>query len=336
MKRSFILITSIMIASLSIVLFSILYPQITAKAADSFGFVLLNHYARELDIGDSFYLTALTSDGKKPTWRSSDSSVVSVNTYGKVTAKKAGTAIVTVKIKNGEASCKILVNKTTIELNHEKLSLDNGSTVRLTADVSTGAPVKWHSQKKSVATVSEDGVVTAKKPGETTITATADGTKVTCKVTVKQPMVRLSQKRIKLYRLGTCQLTASATSTTKPVWKSNRKSVATVDANGLVTAMKHGSALITVTVDGVSKICEVVVEQPTITLSQDSLDMKTEETHALTAQVSSGNIPIWSSSNTSVATVDSRGVITAHQPGRAYIYAKEDGVKTRCTVKVTE
>lgn len=328
------LIVSFFILVLTFFMYSETVVQ--ASSSDYYGFVLLTCYQKELSIGDSFYLGAIASNGKRVTYSSSSSTIASVNTYGKVTAKKAGTAVIRAKSKNGEASCKVTVEKTTITLNEKRLSLENGETASLTATTSNGSAVKWKSKKSSIASVSEDGVVTAKKPGDTTITATADGTTVTCRVYVKKPKVTLSPSKITLYRKGTKTLAMTSTSATPPKWKSNRRSVAVVDENGTVTAMKHGTALITVTVDGVSKICEVIVEQPEVTLNNTELAMTEGETFTLRAKVSSGNKPEWSSSNTAVATVNSRGIVTAHQSGKAYIYAAEDGVKARCTIKVSE
>jgi uncharacterized protein YjdB len=94
--------------------------------------------------------------------------------------------------------------------------------------------------------------------------------------------------------------------------------------------------MITATVDGVFKNCEVIVEQPIITLKPTELNLKNGNTATINAAVSSGNSPIWSSSNSNVAIVDSAGKVTALQKGRAYIYAAEDGVKVRCTINVTE
>ena len=79
-----------------------------------------------------------------------------------------------------------------------------------------------------------------------------------------------------------------------------------MDAQGHVTAMKHGTAIITVTVDGVSKTCEVTVRQPKVVLAKSS----------------------------SIATVEEDGTVTAVSPGKAYIYATEDGVKAKLTVTV--
>lgn len=308
----------------------------TVYAASGYEYVLLTKYSKTMKIGDEYYLTAITSTGKKPKFSSSDSAVASVNTYGKITAKKAGNATITVKIANGEASCKVTVEKTVITLNQKTISLENGYTARLKAETSTGHPVTYKSARSSIASVDENGVITAKKPGETVITVTVDKTSQTCKVTVKQPTVRLDRTSASLYRKGTLRLSVSSTSKSIPKWKTNKKSVAIVDNEGKVTAIKNGTAIITVTVDGVSKACEITVKKPKITLEKEELSIRTGENYQIRATVSSGNKPENYSSNTNVATVNESGIITAIGKGRAYIYAKEDGTKVRMTVTVKE
>jgi uncharacterized protein YjdB len=298
--------------------------------------IILNHYSMDLKIGDERYLIAVATNGKTPTFSSSDSSVASVNTYGCITAKKAGTAKITAKVRGAEASCRVRVEKTTIKLNRTCVTLDNGYSVLLTADVSTGHEVTWKSSRTSVATVDDTGKVCAQKPGSATITATADKTSVTCQVTVRQPTVTLSKTSASLYRGGTLSLTVRSSSRSEPKWKSNRSSVATVDENGLVTALKHGSATISVTVDGVTKSCSLTVKQPTVTFSVTSLELKVGQKKKTSVSVSSGNTPVFSSSNTNVATVEEDGTITAVEAGKAYIYAVEDGVKARISVVVKE
>lgn len=309
---------------------------ITTYAASSYEFVVLSDYSRTLQIGDEFYLLAVTTNGKKPSFSSSNSSVASVNTYGKITAKKAGTAKITAKIKNGEASCNITVKKTTIQLSAKKISLENGQSKRLRATVSTGHSATYKSSKSSIASVDANGLILAKKPGIATITVTADKTSVSCKVTVKQPTVKLSKSSIYLYRRGTAKLSVTSTSKTIPKWKSNKKSVATVDQDGLVTAVKNGTAVITVSVDGVSKTCTVTVRKPIVKFAEDKVTLTVGKWYHADVTVSSKNKPEYSSSNTSIATVDQNGNIYAKSRGKAYIYAKEDGVKERMTVIVTE
>jgi uncharacterized protein YjdB len=306
------------------------------KASSYINFVILSHYKATIDIGEEFYIIAVTSNGKLPSWKSSNSTIAAINTYGKVIAKKSGTATITAKIKNGEASCKITVNKTQISISKSTASIERNQVLNLSATTSNHSDVSWKSSRKSIATIDENGTVTGIKPGETTITATADGSSVTCKITVRPPTITLSQTKITLYRGQTVKLSATVSSSVKPTWKTNKKSVALIDGSGTITAVKHGTANITATVDGVTKICEVVVAQPIITLSHTELTLKKGESRKITADVSSGNSPIWSTSNQNIAIIDGKGTITALQKGRAYIYAAEDGVKIKCVVYVTE
>lgn len=311
--------------------------SITAKAASNeFACVLLSDYEKVLDIGEECYLLAWTSNGKKPTWRSSDSRIASVNTYGLVTGKKAGTVKITAKISGAEMSCRVKVNKTIVTISKKSLSLERNASAVLQASASNHSDIVWKSSKKSIAIVDENGCVTAIKPGEAIITASADNTSVSCKVTVKQPKVTLNKTSITLYRGQTAKLTASVSSGIAPVWRTNRKSVAMIDENGIVTAVKHGMAVITAKVDGISKVCQVTVAQPEIKLSSLELDLKVGETAQLSAEVSSGNPVVWSASRQSVASVNNDGKVTAYAKGTCYIYAAEDGVKERCIVHVKE
>lgn len=315
---------------------SIIPSNVSAASLLSFEFVILSQYKTTVNIKDEFFIVAITSTGKKATWKSSDSKIASVNTYGKVTAKKAGVVKITAKIKDAEASCIVYVNPTNITLNKSSASLQRGDQMQLSATTSNGSKVTWKSNKKSVATVDANGLVTAFKPGEAIITATADGSSVTSNITVISPTVTLNRERATIYRNKTCQLSATISSSAKPVWKSNKKSVATVDENGLVTGIKNGTAIISVTVDGVVKRCEVIVAKPEIELSDTELTLQKGKTQKITANISSGNKATWSSSNQDVAKVSNDGTITAVGKGRAYIYATEDGSKVRCTVYVTE
>jgi uncharacterized protein YjdB len=320
----------------SIFLISTPIPNISAKSSTSIDFILLSQYKNTLNISEEFYLIAITSTGKKATFKSSDSKIASVNTYGKVLGKKAGTATITAKIKDAEASCIITVNPTEVSIKSKDTHLERGDTLKLSATTSNGSKVSWKSSKKSVATIDDTGLVTCMKPGEAIITATANGSSATCVITVKPPRVTLNKTKVTLYRGQTSLLTANISSIGKPSWKTNKKSVAIVDEKGLITAMKNGIAIITCTVDGIASTCEVVVEKPTITLNFYEVNLKIGETYNMTATVSSKNKVIWSTSNQNIINIDATGKITGLQKGKAYIYAAEDGTKVRCTVLVTE
>lgn len=332
-KLLHIIITALIMAS---VLFPSMMSSARIHAAPSVGFVLLNSYSKTLKIGDEFYLAAITSNGKKPTFKSSSSKVASVNTYGKITAKKPGTAKITAKIKNGEATCTVKVEATKIQLSTRHISLENGYSAQLKASASTGHAVTFRSNKKSIAVVDEHGIITAKKPGTATITATADHAAASCTITVKKPRVSLSKSSVSLYRKRMVHLAVKSSSKSTPKWKSNKKSVAVVDSNGTVTAIKNGTAIITVTVDGVSKSCEVTVKKPTVTFEVSEITLTVGKKKNVKVSVSSGNKPVFSSSNTSIATVDEDGTVLAQDVGKAYIYASEDGVKSRMRVIVKQ
>lgn len=320
--------------SISIIPFSL--PTPTVSALSEFPFIILSQYKTELDIGEQSSIIAFTSTGKKATWKSSDSKIASVNTYGVVTAKKSGIAMITAKIKDAEASCEVSVNKTLIKISKTSASIEHGEILKLSATTSNESKVNWKSSKKSIATVDEYGKIIGIKPGETAITASADGSIATCILTVKLPTLSLSSYSTTLYRGQTAKLSADVSSGIAPIWKTNKKSVATVDVTGKVAAIKNGTAVITATVDGVSETCEIVVQKPEITLNATEVTLKIGSKLIMAANVSSGNVPVWSTSNSNIISVNSKGEVKALQKGKAYVYAIEDGTKARCTVIVTE
>jgi len=142
-------------------------------------------------------------------------------------------------------------------------SLTVGETLTLTPtvlpDTATDKTVTWTTSDETVATVDANGVVTALAAGEATITATAnDGSGVTgtCTVTVSEPTVAVTSVTVEPTELNlnvndSATLTATVlpdTATDKTVtWTSSDETVATVDANGVVTAVARGEATITVT-----------------------------------------------------------------------------------------
>ncbi|MCI7242903.1 MAG: Ig-like domain-containing protein [Lachnobacterium sp.] len=305
--------------------------SIYAKGID---FLILGVYEKSLDVGDEFYISAVASNGNKITFRSSNSKVASVSPYGRIIAKKPGEAKITVKAGKAQARCRIIVKKTRIDVNEKNISMDNGSTFQLKAAASTGHGLTYKSSKKSVAAVDEKGLITAKKPGEANITISVDGVSEICKIKVRETKVRLDRTKATLYRKGEITLSVSTNSKTEPKWKSNKSSVATVDNKGNVTAVKHGTATITVTIDGVKATCEILVKQPGVSFPQSELTLKQGEKICVKAKVSSGNEAVYSSSNTTVATVDEQGNIYACGKGKAYIYATEDGIKAKMTIRV--
>ncbi|MCR5829241.1 MAG: Ig-like domain-containing protein [Lachnospiraceae bacterium] len=299
--------------------------------------VVLSDSVVTLDIGDTHTLFALASDGGKVTYKSSNSKIASVSAYGVIEAKKKGTVTITARRKKASAKCVVTVLETTIKLSKNSITLDCGEMTGVTASTSNNSTVKWKSSRPSIARVSEKGLITALKPGSCTVTASSDGSRALCNVTVAKPQITLSSENVSLYRGGTYKLEARVSSNRPVSYKSRKKSVATVSADGTITGVSHGTTTITVTVDGVSETCDVSVESPDITLSNDEITLAKGGSATLSAVVSSGQQPVWSSSNTSVVRVNKKtGKITAVSKGKAYIYASEDGAKARCRVIVAD
>ena len=165
--------------------------------------VSLNKSATTLTEGESETLTATITPSnatgdKTVKWSSSNAEVAAVDSNGKVTAKKAGTAVITATSSNRKtASCTVTVKQkeiaiTGISLNKSTTSITEGESETLTATITpsnaTGdKTVKWSSSNTAVASIDSAGKVTAKKAGTAVITATSsNGKTASCTVTVKQ------------------------------------------------------------------------------------------------------------------------------------------------------
>ena len=169
---------------------------------------------------------------------------------------------------------------------------------------------------------------------------------------IQQPVTRiiLSSTSITMNNGDTHQLTAmvspSNANNKNLYWSSSNSAVATVSSTGLVTGVRGGTCTITcVATDGSGKkaTCAVRVKQPVtdITLSATNVGIYNGDTYQLTATVSPSNADNqnvnWSSSNTSVATVSSTGLVTAVNVGNCIITCSatdDSGVSTTCAVTV--
>ena len=301
---------------------------------------------------------------KTVTWKSDNEGVAIVDNNGNVTAKAAGTATITATVDGKSASCKVTVNGQTtvpvasVKLNQTTLELIAGKEATLTATVkpddATNKTVTWSSNNETVATVDNNGKVTAKAAGEAIITAKVGDKQATCNVKVTAAevaveSVTLDQSSLELIAGKEATLTATVkpdNATNRTVaWESNATNVATVDNNGKVTAKAAGEAIITAKVGDKQATCnvkvtaaEVAVES--VTLDQSSLELIAGKEATLTATVKPDNATnrtvAWESNAISVATVDNNGKVTAKAEGTAIITAKAGDKTATCTVTVTK
>ena len=256
-----------------------------------------------------------------------------------------------------------VVEVESVSLNKSEMTLTEGESETLAATVTPdnaeNKSIIWSSNNEAVATVDANGTVTAKRAGTAVITATStNGKSAGCTVTVEKKQipvteVRLSESTVGIVEGSTYKLTATVlpenTTDSKNVsWGSNNEAVATVDANGTVTAKRAGTAVITATsTNGKTAGCTVTVSKKEIPITEVRLNKSTEtltegETTTLTATVLPENTTYgksvkWSSSNVAVATVDLMGKVTAKRAGTAIITAtSENGKTASCTVTVNK
>lgn len=330
--------------------------------------ITLNKTALELTVGESEILTAtLAPEGASVTvvWSvdNAGKGIASVDQNGKVTALGAGSTTITATAGNVSTTCKVTVKSAVasgISLNTTSMTLVVGQSEKLTAtitpDNAADKSVTWTSSSENVATVDANGNVTGIASGTATITATtSNGLKATCAVTVKAKVIdvasiTLNMDKAELVEGSTTQLTATITpdnATDKSVtWSSSDEAVATVNADGLVTAVAPGTATITATTsNGLKATCAVtvkakVIDVASITLNMDQAELVEGTTAQLIATVSPDNATdksvTWSSSDEVVATVDANGLVTGVAAGSATITATTaNGLKATCAVTVT-
>ena len=214
--------------------------------------------------------------------------------------------------------------------------------------------VRWYSTEESIISVNNQGHVKAHSVGDAVIcAATEKGKTAFCKVHVRnkiESVIVTAPAGEKQVSIGsTLQLTAIVTPSNLPdiitEWKSSDKTVATVNADGLVTAKKEGSVKITVTVTNGSQSesvdYDISVIQQTVTsveLDKSSLSMIEGETYTLKATIKPDNAYDktikWESSLPSDATVSDKGVVTAVKAGTAIITAKCGNKTATCQITV--
>lgn len=295
---------------------------------------------------------------KDVTWTSSNTSVASVDSNGKITAKKIGTTIITASI-NGYSATSIVnvvdkVELKGISLNKTSLNIKEKSSATLNITYnpsnSTNKKITWKSSNNSIATVDQSGKVTAIKAGSATITAVSNdgGFVTTCKVTVealskKVTSIELDKKELSIIAGEEANLKVtinpSYAENKNITWESSDKTIATIK-DGVVTAKKVGVAEIkAISEDGNKEaICKVTVTSPpikSIKFEKEKQIAYIGQTVKLTtiADPINSNIenPIWTSSDEEIAIVKD-GIVNPLKVGETTItISNEDNSVTAST-----
>lgn len=234
-------------------------------------------------------------------WKSSDSSVASVNENGLVMAKKNGTVWITAYGDKSGLSASTMVkvidkavSVNSLSFSQSEISLEEGKTLTLpikTSPANATDPFIWVSDQERIVTV-KDGTITAKSLGTANVTVYSGDQTASCKITVQkksepkptppptptptvpQPPKPVPQPRAYV-KLNVSSIPLQVKKSTKVVkvksigkgdkaasWTSSNKKVATVTKSGKITAKKKGTAKITVkTKRGAKAVCRVNVQK---------------------------------------------------------------------------
>jgi uncharacterized protein YjdB len=297
-------------------------------------------------------------------WSSSNESVATVDPAGLVAAVSVGSATITATSEGQSETATVTVREgavASVGVVPSSVSMIVGQTTPLAVALRNagGAPVTnravvWASSNAGVATVTAEGVVTARGAGTATVTATSEGVTGKADVVVaKAPVqsVAIVPQTLPLDVRSTAVLHATVvdangvTVTDRAVsWASSSQSVATVSPNGTVTAVAPGTTTITATSEGKTGTATITVRPPpvaSVAVSPTTKSMAAGQTTALAATlrdasgaVLTDRIVSWSSSSATVATVSQTGVVTALGAGTATITATSEGKSGTASVAV--
>jgi len=297
------------------------------------------------------------------TWISGAPSVATVNQAGDVTAVGTGTAAIFAATEGVSGSATVTVTTVpvaSVQVSPATLSLQQGGSSQLTVvvkdaagNVLTGRPIIWASSNDAIAVVSSTGRVTAVAAGSAVITATSETVAGTCNVTVSNvpvASVTITPTNPTLSVGQTLGMTATMRdaggnilSGRAVTWASQNQAVATVDAQGVVTAVASGSATIVATSEGIngSTLINVsTIPVARVDVAPTTVSLNPGQTSQLTATAYDANNNVlvrpvtWVSSNTAVATVSASGLVTAVASGNATISATSGGVTGTALITV--
>ncbi len=307
-------------------------------------------------VGETITLTAIVVDSLDSEildaplmWTSEDPTVATVDAQGVVTARMNGETRITVTHGNLSANVTVTVARHAMQIvvMPESVLLSAiGESIVVTVSVFDAndveildADLTWTSDDSTVAVVDSEGVITARMNGETRVTITYSDITASVAVTVAQRAERIvvMPESAVLSSIGdsivvtVTVLDANETEIEDAplAWASDDPAVATVDAEGVITARMNGETRVTVNHGELSAAVSVIVAQNTgqIVVMPESVTLSAiGESIVVTVSVFDANDMVildadltWTSDDPTVASVDDRGVITARMNGETRV-----------------
>lgn len=326
-----------------------------------------------MSVGQSTPLTAIALDaggnvvtGRPIAWTTSNQSIAGVSATGVVTAIVAGSVVITATVDAKTATANVTVSNfavgsvsvqpqgaTVVEHSSTQLS----AVVRdVTGALTTGRVVTWSSSSNGVATVSGTGLVTGVKTGTVTITATSEGKSGATTVTVTPAPA----SHVVLTSPATSVTVGQSLTITSAVldadslpligrtltWSSSNTSIASVTNAGVVNAVAPGAVVISATTTdgktGSAPLTVVPIPVASVAVAPSSANLTVGQSVTLSATAKdvggnalSGRSIAWSTSDATIASVSSAGVVSGVGSGSATITATSEGQSGSATVTIT-
>ena len=302
-----------------------------------------------------------TTDNKTVDWESSNPEIVSIDSTGKITGKKGGTAKITATVGNvkAEKEVKVVVPIESVSLSGDD-SILKGESKRLTAtinpeDTTDDKTITWSSDNEDVLFVDQNGQMRGIKEGTANVKAVVAGKETTKQITVNEIHIDSitidGDQEFEMVKNQTKNLSAkinpdNTTDDDKNItWTSNKEDVAKVDNNGKVTALKEGEATITAKVGTHEtsvkvNVKEIHIDSVVINELDDEFtrgdEFKFSATYTPENTTDENKTVEWSSSNADVGTIDQEGNFVALKEGTTTITAKIGNIKAERKITVIE
>jgi uncharacterized protein YjdB len=303
-----------------------------------------------------------------PAWSSSNASVASVSPEGLVTALGAGDVDIIADVRGVKSKAKLRVISATVaslSISPEMPTVLLGDSVELSAIardaegmIMLGRKATWKSSNNSIANVDGTGTLHSKAVGSTRITATVDGISASTDVTIQRvpvASVAVAANASSLTVGQATKLTATLRDDSGNVlegrvvtWQSSNPGIVVVNASGLATAVGAGTATVRALSEGKVGSASIASAQAEVLAAKvevepASASIKVGQTVQLTSSARdasgkavSGRAATWASSDASVASVSSLGLVTALRAGSVTVSVTVDGKRATSSVTVAD
>ena len=279
-----------------------------------------------LNAGETKKINVNCGANQNINYMSNDTSIVTVDNNGNITALRKGTTTITITVDDTVLTLNVTVNNDpTLNISKKTIYAGNSFNLKVIGLVGNAT---FTSSNSKIAVVDNNGKVTCKSAGNSDITVIANGIELICTITVINPALNCTNKAIYVKKSFNLKVIKGLNG--KATFKSSNSKIAKVNSKGKVTGYKAGTCTIIVKANGVTLKCKVIVINPFIKY-KSKIYIKNSTTISIRGKVGKST---FKSSNKKVATVNSKGKITGKKKGTCTIIIRTNGVTLKIRITV--